>query len=88
VLPDGAVGEKLVALFDDFADGRKVKGIEDFEARGEFPGEKKRYDPDCAEPVGEPFARPLPQPVGRQRIRFVDRYEIDGVLLCRSVSPG
>jgi hypothetical protein len=90
VLPDGAVGEKLVAFEDNLAEGRKIKRIENFEAGCQLPRKEKRNDADDAEPIGNQFTRPLPQPVGRQRIRFVDRYEIDGVLflLCRSDASG
>jgi hypothetical protein len=81
VLPNGAVGEKFVAFKDNFAEGRKIEGIENFEAGRHLPTKKKRNDTDNAEPVGNQFARSLPQPVRRQRIRLVDRNEIDSILL-------
>ena len=90
MLPNGAVGEKLVAFEDNLAEGRKIKWIENFEAGGQLPRKEKRNDTDNAEPVGNQFARALPQTVRRQRIRFVDRNEIDAVLflLCRSDASG
>ena len=72
MLPDGAVGEELVAFGDDLAERRKVKWIDDLKAGREFPGEEKGDDADDAEPVGEQLAGALPQPIGGQRIRFVD----------------
>jgi hypothetical protein len=32
MLPDGAVGKELVALDDDFAEGREIKRVEDLKA--------------------------------------------------------
>ena len=72
MLPDGAVGEKLVAFGDDLAEGRKVKRIDDLQAGRELPAEEKPDDADDAEPIGEKLAGTLPQPVGGQRIRLVD----------------
>jgi hypothetical protein len=86
VLPNGAVGEKFVAFQDNLAEGRKIKWIENFKAGRQLPRQEKRNDADNAEPVGNQFARTLPQTVRRQRIRFVDRNKVDAVLflLCRS----
>ena len=90
MLPNGAVGEKLVTFEDNLAEGGKIKWIENFEAGRQLPRKKKRNDTDNAEPVGNQFARALPQTVRRQRIRFVDRNQIDAVLflLCRSDASG
>jgi len=81
MLPDGAIGEQFVAFDDDLADGRKVKWIDDLEAGRELPNEEKTDDADDAEPVGENFPGALPQPIGGQRIRFVDGDEIEGFWL-------
>ena len=72
MLPDGAVGEKLVTFGDDLADGRKIERIDDLQPGRELPAEEKADDADDAEPVGEHLAGALPQPVGGQRIRLVD----------------
>jgi hypothetical protein len=80
MLPDVAAGEKFVALRKNLAEGWKVKWIENFEPSGQFPRGKERYDADDAEPVGEPFARTLPETIRRQRIGFVDGNEIGGIL--------
>jgi len=64
MLPDGAVGEELVAFGNNIAQGRKVKWIDDLKTGGQFPAEKKRGDADDAEPVGDNLAAALPQPVG------------------------
>jgi len=79
MLPDGAVGEQFVALGNDLAEWRKVKWIDDLKAGREFPAEEKRDDADDAEPVRENLAGTLPQPVGGQRIRFVDGDEIERI---------
>jgi hypothetical protein len=55
VLPDGAVGEKLVAFEDNLAEGRKIKRIENFEAGCQLPRKEKRNDADDAEPIGNQF---------------------------------
>jgi hypothetical protein len=52
VLPDGAVGEELIALSEDFTEGRKIKRIDDFEAGTEFPRAEESDDTDDAEPIG------------------------------------
>jgi hypothetical protein len=90
VLPDGAVGKKLVAFGDNLAEGREVEGVENFEAGRQLPCDKEGNNTDDTEPVGGPFARSLPQTVRRQRIRLVDRNEIDSILflLRRSGASG
>ena len=72
MFPNGTVGEQFVAFGDDLAERRKVKRIDDFQAGRQLPAEKKTDDTDNAEPVGDDVASALPQPVGGQRIRFVD----------------
>jgi len=72
MLPDGAVGEKLVAFGDDLTEGREIKRIDDLQAGRNLPGEEKPDDADDAEPIGEQLTSALPQPVGGQRIRLVD----------------
>ena len=60
MLPDRAVGEKLVALEDDFAKRRKVEGVDNLKASRKLPAKKKSNDADDAEPVGKKLARALP----------------------------
>jgi len=52
MLPNGAVGEQFVAFGDNLTDWRKVKWIDDFQARRQFPGDEKAADADDAKPVG------------------------------------
>jgi len=73
MLPNGAVGEKFVAFGDDLTEGRKIERIDDLQPGRELPAEEKTDDADDAEPIGEDLAGALPQPVGGQRIRLVDR---------------
>jgi len=81
---------KVRSLKDNFAEGGKIEGIENFEAGRKLPCDKEGNNADDTEPVGNQFARSLPQPVRRQRIRLVDRNEIDSILflLRRSVASG
>jgi hypothetical protein len=77
MLPDGAIGEQFIAFDDDLAERRKVERIDDRETGRQLPNEEKTDDADDAEPVGENLPGALPQPIGGQRIRFVDRDEIE-----------
>ena len=90
VLPDGAVGEKLVAFDNNFAERRKIKGIENFEAGRTPPKPRKNATIPMTPSQSETsFAATLPPAIGRQRIRLVDRNEIDGILFLfrRSGAP-
>src|SRR5262245_34136947 len=80
MLPDGAVGEQLVTFGDDFAERRKVEGIDDLKASGELPAEKESDDANDAEPIGKRRAAALPSPVGGQRIGLVDGNQLEGFL--------
>jgi hypothetical protein len=79
VLPNRAAGKKVIAFFENFAEGRKIKRIKDFQPGGELPGKKKEQNADEAEPVGNQLTRTLPGAVRRQRVRLIDGDEIDGV---------
>jgi hypothetical protein len=72
MLQDGAVGEQFVAFGDDLTEGRKIERIDDLQPGRDLPAEEKADDADDAEPIGKNLAGTLPQPVGGQRIRFVD----------------
>ena len=39
-------------LSEDFAEGRKIKRIDDFEAGRELPGAEERKDTEDAQPIG------------------------------------
>jgi hypothetical protein len=81
VLPDRAVGKKLIPLGDDLADGRKIKRIENLELGEDFPGEKKADYPDDPEPIRE--RRPgAPDELARGRwLGAFERNKIEGRML-------
>jgi len=78
MLPDGAVGEKLVAFDDDLAEGWKIERIDDLETGGEFPSQKEGDHADDAKPVSDDLAGALPSPVGAQRVGLVDGNQLIG----------
>jgi len=51
VLQDGSVGEQLVSFSKDFAERRKIKRIDDFEAGAELPRAEESDDTEDAQPI-------------------------------------
>ena len=76
MLPDRALGEKLIAFCENLTEGREVKRIDDLGASGDLPGTKKRENSEDSQPVRYEATKTPPPAAGSYRMFFVNGDEI------------